>query len=798
MFVGPTIAPASGRKSLPGNVRLHQGIHLKGQKAKCVEMSLEQRPAAPVDGVAAAVAASGATLMIAVQVSSKATRDALFLANFSISSLATMLFLAALVSLASLLWASRAMARQSPERVIALVFVTSGIAFGIEWVLLQAFERSVAVLLYLHVAAVGSLLVSGFWSVVNERFDPRTARRKISLIAGGGALGGLLGGVAAERTGAFGEVSAMLPAMALAHLTCAFFVHRLVSRSGGSPTRRLDGERGAEAPTGNVRATDARAGSLDGVRHVARAPYLRNLALLILATTAAATMVDYTFKARAVEIYSEGESLMRFFAVFYSAVGFGTFLLQSLLAGRTLDRLGPAGTALLLPATLAAGGVALFVLPGLAIAGAVRGGETSIRGSLFRSGYELLYMPIPPSQKRSAKSIVDVGVDRIGDAASALLIGIFILFAPAFLFSAVAVAVVVLASAAVYVALRLRRNYLDALKNRLVDRAGELDIEAAALDRSAALPSLGRVDISRASTVRPPAPDAVQAGGMPDDDTEDGVLVAVRELRSGSAERIRACLEHGIDTEVAGHAVGLLARNDVADAVIEALGPMADKISGQLADWLTDPETVFAIRRRIPRILARSDSPQGIQGLVDGLGDTRFEVRYQCAAAMEKIASRRGGVAMDRELVHRRVVAELAVGPLKRRTYRLIDEDRSIRLDSLLADRIDLGLEHVFRLLSFVYEREPLQVALRGLYTSDSEMRGTALEYLESLLPDEIYGPLSPYFEHTAEAARPGLEGSDVRSTLLALNDSIREHLEELVERPSGWNSHESGRGTRR
>ena len=45
-----------------------------------------------------------------------------------------------------------------------------------------------------------------------------------------------------------------------------------------------------------------------------------------------------------------------------------------------------------------------------------RGGESVFRGSLFRTGYELFFTPIPPHDKRAAKSIIDVGFDRLGDA----------------------------------------------------------------------------------------------------------------------------------------------------------------------------------------------------------------------------------------------------------------------------------------------------------------------------------------------------------------------------------------------
>jgi ATP/ADP translocase len=727
---------------------------------------------------AAIVAAAGATLMIGAQVSSKAMRDALFLENFSIESLATMLFAAAVVSFAGLLWASRAMAEKSPERVIPVVFVASGLLFGFEWLLLGWLAPLAAVMVYLHVATFGSLLVSGFWSIVNERFDPRTARRRISMIAGGGALGGLCGGLAAERAGAFGVVDLMLPAMGFMHLAAGFLLIALGALPDGA--RGRDSRDGAD---GGAREEGRPPGALDGLRQVFGAPYLRNLALLILTTTASATLVDYVFKARALEVYVEGEALVRFFAVFYAAVGFVTFLLQSLFAGRALERMGPAGTVVLLPAALAAGSIALVLVPGLAVAGAARGGETSLRGSLFRSGYELLYTPIPPEQKRSAKPIVDVGVDRLGDASSAVLIGVLLGLVPAFRFRALAVAAAVLAAAAGVIAIRLRRNYLAALKSRLVDSAGELELDSTRPGNSVAMQSLGKIDVSRVATgaiTARPAPSR-EIGVDSGSDRDDPIVLAILDLRSGSAERIRSCLAKGLDTETAGHAIGLLSRHDVADEVIDALGPLAGKVAGQLADWLRDPETVFAIRRRIPRVLARADSPRGVQGLVDGLGDPRFEVRYQCAAALEKIRNRDERIPVDAATIHRTVIHELGLDAPERLSHSLLDTDRTIRLDSLLADRIDLGLEHVFRLLGFVYEREPLEVALRALHTSDPQMRGTALEYLEGTLPAAIFEPLSPFFEDVPGPTR--VSASDARTALLDLNDSIRRHLEELEQK---------------
>jgi hypothetical protein len=47
-------------------------------------------------------------------------------------------------------------------------------------------------------------------------------------------------------------------------------------------------------------------------------------------------------------------------------------------------------------------------------------------------------------------------------------------------------------------------------------------------------------------------------------------------------------------------------------------------------------------------------------------------------------------------------------------------------------------IDHVFTLLSLVLEREPVQLAARALHAEDRALIGTALEYLETVLSDEL------------------------------------------------------------
>ena len=55
--------------------------------------------------------------------------------------------------------------------------------------------------------------------------------------------------------------------------------------------------------------------------------------------------------------------------------------------------------------------VALF-FPALWTIVLIRGGQTALGNSLFRSAYEVFYTPLAQEQKRPTKAIVDVGFDR--------------------------------------------------------------------------------------------------------------------------------------------------------------------------------------------------------------------------------------------------------------------------------------------------------------------------------------------------------------------------------------------------
>jgi hypothetical protein len=755
--------------------------------------------------VAARAAMVCAAVMIANQVAGKAARDAIFLSTYEITDLPTMLIGAAIVSIVVVLLTTRLLTRFGPGRVVPLAFALSAVLLLGEWALIAPARKVAAVAVYLHLAVFGAVLISGFWSVINERFDPRTARRRMSRIAGGATLGGLLGGILAERVAAWSSVATMLPLLALMHLTCAALVLRIRQPESRDGVRRRQGAAGRS-----------------GLAVLAEVPYLRSLAAFVLLGTLAAGLVDYVFKAEATAYYgASGEELMRFFAVFYTVTGLATFAVQSAFGRAALERLGLARTAATVPGTLLVGSLGVVAIPGLALVTVVRGLESVLRSSLFRSAYELLYTPVSAPDKRASKTIIDVGFDRLGDAAAGGVIRGVLLIVPQAASLTLVLLVAALSGLALFIVRRIQRGYVSTLEARLVERAVELDLDEdldvmssgalmqtlAAVDLKEVVRAAGgsqgmltRIDDLRKSALQglktppavpsaPPVSSVHTGPGLP----RDPVVERIAELRSGDATRVLATLDSGeqLTPALVPHVVSLLAWEDVHERAVIALRAVAPRFVGQLVDALTDPDEEFAIRRRLPRVLSGCPSARCIDGLLVGLEDKRFEVRFQCGLALATIHRRSPHLEIDRARVHAAVLRETRVGRRVWETQRLLDEtdagDGTLFEDALIRQRSTRSLEHVFTLLSLVLPTEPLKIAYRGLHTADRALRGTALEYLESVLPGEIRAKLWPFLE-VEEIAGPVVarDRDEALAALLRSNKSIEMNLAALRRRPPG------------
>jgi ATP:ADP antiporter, AAA family len=672
-------------------------------------------------------AALGAAALIAHQVAGKATRDALFLSHFDVKSLAWMVVAASVVAIALGIAGARLMSSVSPVRVIPRAFLASAVLLVMEWGLSFWSDTLVAVLVYLQIAALGAALISGFWSLLSEYFNPHTARKQFARIVGAGTFGGMIGGLLAERvSAAFGVMSTLLILAAL-DLICAFLTASLGRNTAAAVHDRRFYSSRAQNPT----VTDSR---YSGFRVLLDEPYLRHLAMLILLTTVGAGLLDYVFKANAAAAHQNGAELVRFFAIFYTVSGIVTFLVQVALSRRVLETYGLSGAVGSLPFAAALAGFLGLAMPGLASATAGRGGEAVLRSSFFRSGYELFFAAIPRRRRREIKPILDIGFERFGDMLGGLAVSAFLLSGPRVSTQLMLAGAAITGLIGFWISQRLHAGYVNALENNLLNQSIHIEISDIrdSVTRSAVMQTMSkraRIHDSRTITVpRAETPKVV-----------DPIVQRVAALRSQESAAVRQALRETLESAIASHAIALLAWNSVADEAVAALQKIAPSISGQLVDALLDPAQEFAIRRRIPRVLSVSVSQRAFDGLTQALLDNRFEVRFQAGRALAQIQDRVPDIKVDRAVVTEAVLRELTVD-------KEVWKSRSV-IDAGEPEMSSVSSEHVFRILSLILPREPLKIAYRGLHSGDEHLKGMAVEYLESVLPPELRRMMSPLLE---------------------------------------------------
>jgi hypothetical protein len=149
-------------------------------------------------------------------------------------------------------------------------------------------------------------------------------------------------------------------------------------------------------------------------------------------------------------------------------------------------------------------------------------------------------------------------------------------------------------------------------------------------------------------------------------------------------------------------------------------------------------------------VLGASSHPDAVAALVAGLDDERFEVRFESGRALTRIAERGGKISVTAERVLAIVMREAAVSRAVWLSQKLPDdepEEDSTLQNALLRDRANRSLEHVFTLLALVLPREPLTIAFQALEADDAHLRGTALEYLDGVLPESVRERLWPFLE---------------------------------------------------
>ncbi len=256
--------------------------------------------------------------------------------------------------------------------------------------------------------------VSVFWAVMADVYRGGQSRRLYGVIAAGGSLGALVGGLLTSNlVAAIGAPALLLVSLVLLELAlwCMFAINRKVDLAAA----------GAARPSEEIVGGNA----IDGFRMAARSPYLLGICGFMLLYTISSTFL-YFLQAQIVASMIDGEAAQTvYFANVDIWVNGLTLALQLFLTGRVMARLGVGLTLAVLPLISIIGFAGLGLVPVLAAVVVFTVARRVTNFAFSRPAREALFVPLSRGEKYKAKNLIDTVVYRIGDQvgiwASALL-----------------------------------------------------------------------------------------------------------------------------------------------------------------------------------------------------------------------------------------------------------------------------------------------------------------------------------------------------------------------------------------
>lgn len=294
---------------------------------------------------------------------------------------------------------------------IALLLVLFWFLFtfvGADWV---------AVAFYVISLILSILLISQFWTLANDVYDPRQAKRIFGFIGGGASLGGATGaGLTAFLVQTVGSRTMILIAAGVM-FACLAIVMTIVRR-----------EKTAGTSDASKTGEEESVSSGEALRLLRSSRHLQIISLVIAFGAMASNIVDQQVNMAVAEFKgAEGADAIAAFLgqliVYLSLIG---FVIQVTLTSRIHRVLGIGFALLVLPVSMGAAATLILLNRALWAPSVGRIIDTSIRYTIDKTSREVLFLPLPADLKYRAKPFVDVTMDRLAKGVGALMILVFI------------------------------------------------------------------------------------------------------------------------------------------------------------------------------------------------------------------------------------------------------------------------------------------------------------------------------------------------------------------------------------
>jgi AAA family ATP:ADP antiporter len=275
-------------------------------------------------------------------------------------------------------------------------------------------------------------IVAQFWSFANDLYDTHAGERLFPIIALGAAAGGIFGAFLARQL-----LHAGLGPSGLLQVAASLLIVHIALY--GVLLRRAQALRKSRAAmkTADPAASAVAGDRANGLLLVLRSPYLRRIALLLVALNLVNTTGEFILSSAVTTQAQQalGHALAHspgldragfldqfvggFYAELFTSVNIVTLVLQSLLASRLVARFGIAGVLFALP-FVASGAYGLVAFgAGLTALRIAKIAENSTDYSIMNTARAMLWLPTSRAEKYAGKQAVDTFFVRLGDLFSA-------------------------------------------------------------------------------------------------------------------------------------------------------------------------------------------------------------------------------------------------------------------------------------------------------------------------------------------------------------------------------------------
>jgi AAA family ATP:ADP antiporter len=247
-----------------------------------------------------------------------------------------------------------------------------------------------------------------FWAMMADRFSLEQSKRLFGVIAVGGTLGAIFGPWLAT------VLAKPLGTAALLLVAAGFLV--LALGAAWRLTRAYPEKNHAPASSGHAPIGGS---AWEGFQAVFRSPYLLAICAYVLIVAIMATFIYFTRLQMVAALGANLDMRTAVFARIDMITQMATLVLQAIVTGHLMKRLGVSVALALLPLTAAAGFLGLAILGSLATLVAFEATFRAVQRGIMRPARETLFTVVARADRYKAKAFIDTFVYRGGDVLGA-------------------------------------------------------------------------------------------------------------------------------------------------------------------------------------------------------------------------------------------------------------------------------------------------------------------------------------------------------------------------------------------